>query len=358
MKVCFFGSYEKGSLPSRIKTLLENEGVEVIECQEDVKSIFQLILAYPKLLFKHRKLEYDIIMIPWRGIMTLPLIKIISKGPIIYFAYTSIYDSLVFDRKYFGKKSIQAKFIWFCDKMACKLSDITILENYETINWFCKEYGLKKENFRKLIWGADENKFKPLGIKKREKTFVVSFLGNFIPFHGTDTIVECAYLLRDHENIKFVMMGKGQSWKENQEKAKKYGLKNIEFTGFIPFKEVLKNLNKSDVTLGVFGAYERRTNAVANKVLQMLLCQKPLITRDTPVMYEIGMKDGENCLLVPCNDAMALSKAILKIKNDQKLLEKIAINGYVLAKRITEESWAYFWNATLKPLIRKVDTVD
>jgi len=55
MKVCFFGSYENGSLPSRIKTLLENEGVEVIECQEDVRSIFQLILAYPKLLFKRNR---------------------------------------------------------------------------------------------------------------------------------------------------------------------------------------------------------------------------------------------------------------------------------------------------------------
>jgi len=353
MRVCFFGSYENGSLPSRIKTLLENEGVEVIECQEDVKNIFQLILSYPKLLFKHRKLDYDVMIVPWRGIMTLPLARVIKKGPIMYFAYVSLYDSFVCDRQYFSENSIQAKFIRFCDKRACKLSDITILENFETINWFCKEYKLKKENFRKLIWGADDDKFKPLTIKKREKIFLVSFLGSFIPFHGVDTIVECAEILKNHDDIKFVIMGKGQTWKENYDKAIKKGLKNIEFTGFIPFKKVLEHLNNSDVTLGVFGDYERRTNVVANKVLQMLLCQKPLITRDTPVMHEIGMKDEENCLLIPCNDPAALSDAILKLKNSQTLSENIGRNSYTFAKQITEESWKFFWEHDLKHLLKK-----
>ena len=147
MKVCFFGSYVRDSygIPSGnggtlLKKILEKQGVNVIECHEYVEKKSSLISAYLKLFSKHKKIDYDIMIIPWRGILTLPLAKIIHKKPIIYFPAFSIYDTLVNDRKTIEKNSLKAKLVHFADKIACKWSDKVILESTEEINYFVKEF--------------------------------------------------------------------------------------------------------------------------------------------------------------------------------------------------------------------------
>lgn len=350
MKICFFGSYEKGSLYSQLKFLLESKDVEILECYEGVNLFAQLFLAYPKLLFKHIKMDYDIMIIPWRGIMTLPLAKLIKKGPIVYFPYVSIYDTLINDRKRFRKNSIPAKILWFIDKFACKISDLVILENYETIKYFCKEYKLDPNKFGKFIWGADENKFPPIPFKETSSIFNVFFLGTFIPFHGVEIIVEAARILSEHDDIFFTFCGDGQTRKENEILSKKHGLKNIRFLGFVDLTVLRENLENADVCLGVFGSYEKRTNSMTNKIFQMLASQKPLITRDTPVMKEMFLENMKNCILVPPADAKGLANAILYLKNNTLERKKIAKAGYQTFKKTTTESWENFWNNVLLPL--------
>ena len=74
MKVCFFGSYVKDSydIPSGnggelLKKILHTQNVEVIECHQPVKKISSLLSSYIKLWIKHKKLDYDVMLIPWRG---------------------------------------------------------------------------------------------------------------------------------------------------------------------------------------------------------------------------------------------------------------------------------------------------
>ncbi len=58
MKVCFFGTYESNDLTLRLKNLLQEKDVQVIECQQDVHSFSQLVKAYTKLVKKHFSLDY------------------------------------------------------------------------------------------------------------------------------------------------------------------------------------------------------------------------------------------------------------------------------------------------------------
>ena len=92
MKVCFFGTYVKDSygIPSGnggalLKMILEKQGIEIIECYDPAENFSKLLNAYLKLFSKHRKLDYDIMLIPWRGILTLPLAKIVHRKPLLYF---------------------------------------------------------------------------------------------------------------------------------------------------------------------------------------------------------------------------------------------------------------------------------
>ena len=99
MKVCFFGSYVKAAYTPILKKILELQEVEVIECREEISGVSSFILGYFRLIFKHQKLDYDVMIIPWRGIITLPLAKVLCKKPIVYNSGISIYDTLVLDRK-------------------------------------------------------------------------------------------------------------------------------------------------------------------------------------------------------------------------------------------------------------------
>ena len=146
MRVCLFGSYVKntnniasGNGGELLGRILKSQGVEVIECQKRIFNTFEFLKAYVELYRKHKKLEYDFIILPWRSIITLPLIKLIHRKPIIYFPAFSIYDTLVNDRKKIKKNSLLAKIIHIIDGMACKMVDRIVLESEEEIKYFVSE---------------------------------------------------------------------------------------------------------------------------------------------------------------------------------------------------------------------------
>jgi len=336
MKVCFFGSYVKDSygIPSGndgtlLKKILETQNVEVVECHESIENFSSLILAYFKLFFKHRKLDYDIMMIPWRGILCLPLAKIIHKKPIIYFPAFSIYDTLVNDRKIIKKNSLKAKFVRFVDKLACKWSDLVVLESTEEINYFVKEYGLSKEKFRQYPLSADESIFYPQTPKNQStKKFVVLFFGSFIPLHGVETIVNAALILKKYDDICFRICGKGQIMEKIENMIEKNNLTNVKLLGLVPKEKLLDNIKESDVCLGIFGDTLKAQKVVTNKVFQILASRKPLITMESPASLEANLKDKKNCMLVSPANPEKLAEAILYLKNDPVICQQIAEEGY------------------------------
>lgn len=335
MKVCFFGSYVKDTygIPSGnggtlLKKLLEKQGVEVIECHHPIGGASSFIPAYAKLLSKHCKINYDLMLIPWRGILTLPLAKLVHKKPIIYFPAFSIYDTLVNDRKKVKKNSLKAKFIHFVDRIACKWSDIVILESTEEIKYFVKEFHLPKEKFIQLPLSADESIFVPQSETPPEKNFIVLLFGSFIPLHGLETIVECAKILQKNNDILFLVCGDGQMKPQIENKINEYELNNIDLLGLVSKEELLDNIKNSDLCLGIFGNTKKAQKVVTNKVFQILASKKPLITMDSPASRESNLENLENCMLVPPANPQKLAEAILFMKNNPKKRQEIAEKGY------------------------------
>jgi len=334
MKVCLFGSYVKDSfgIPSGnggtlLKKILELQNVEVIECHEVIKSVFSFIPAYLKLFFKHRKLKYDIMVIPWRGILTLPLAKLIHKKPIIYFPAFSIYDTLVNDRKKIKPQSLKAKFVHFIDKLACKWSDRVILESLEEINYFIREFNLKKVKFSRLPLPADESIFFPQSENDKLNEFRVLYFGSFIPLHGIETIVESAILLKKHKEISFIVCGDGQTRTKIEKIIEKNNLNNVHLLGIVSKEDLINNIKKSDVCLGIFGSTLKAKKVLTNKVAQILASKKPLITMKSPAADESHLRSQDNCILVPPNCPEKLAEAILFLKNNPEERKHIAFNG-------------------------------
>jgi len=334
MKVCLFGSYIKNShgIPSGntgelIKIILKSQGVEVVECYEPILKFYQFFTAYVKLIFKHKNLEYDFIILPWRSIITLPLIKLIHRKPIIYFPAFSIYDTLVNDRKNLKKNSLRAKIIHWIDGLACKLVDRVVLESSEEINYFIKEFNLPNEKFRQLSFATDESIFIPQSDFRGDK-FAVLFFGTFIPLHGIEIIVDAANLLKKEKDIEFILCGDGQTMPEIKKLIQKKDIDNIVMSGFVSKKELLEHLKKSNVCLGIFGNTIKANKVVTNKVFQILASRKPLITMDSAAVREIFLKNGINCMLVQPSSSKKLAEAILFLKNNPEKTRQIASAGY------------------------------
>jgi len=334
MKVCLFGSYVKDShgIPSGnggelLKKILQTQNVEVIECREPIRNLRRAVSAYFKLIFKHRKLNYDVVIIPWRGLLTLPLAKLICKKPIIFFPAFSVYDTLVNDRKRIKKNSIQAKIIHLVEKIACRWSNIIVLESSAEIDYFENEFNINRKKFRQLNLSADETFFHSLPIKKRENNFIIFFFGTFIPLHGVEVMVESAKLLHNYDEIKFVICGDGQTKPEIESFIKKNELQNVELLGLVSKEKLRENLQNSDICLGIFGKTLKSKKVLTNKVYQILASQKPLITMDSPAAQESHLTDKKNCILIPPNDPKKLAESILYLKNNPEISNEIAKEG-------------------------------
>lgn len=326
-KVCFFGSYSDSDFNNLLLKMLK-DNFQITECKEEIHSFSSFIVAYLKLFFRHFKLDYDIMIIPWRGIITLPLARLLSRKPIIYFPFLSIYQTLVDDRKLYKQKSLSAKFFHFVDGFACKLSNLVIFDTNEDMKYFINEFKINPKKCRKLFLSLDETIFKPLPIKKRSEIFEVLFIGTFIPLHGIDVIVEAARKLLPRNDIKFILVGRGQTLSDIKEKIQKYNLVNIELKDPMKITDLPIILSSADICLGIFNNGKKAMSIVPHKILISLGSQKPLITANSPAVKEISLENKVNCILVNPNDPDDLSNAIILLKEDPALSQTISINGY------------------------------
>ncbi len=115
---------------------------------------------------------------------------------------------------------------------------------------------------------------------------------------------------------------------------------------WIPFKELLEAVSYADVCLGIFGDTEKAFRIVPNKVFQCLSLEKPVITGRTPAITEYFV-DKEDIFLCEAANAESLAEAIMLLKNNERLREKIARNGY----RSIQEN---FTSETIGRQIRKI----
>ena len=289
-------------------------------------------LKYIKLAIRLLKKDYDVLFVTGKICLFVSwILKPIHKKKIFFDAFISDYDNLVNDRKVVKKSSLKAKFLWLIDKFSCQISDYIILDTKEHVKYFVNEFGLNKKKFYVVYIGADENIFYPRKSKKT-KDFLVSFHGTFIPLQGIEYIVKAAKKL-EGKNIVFEIIGKGQTYNKIVDLANRLKVKNVSFLGFKKIHTLPKYVSKADVCLGIFGNTEKTKRVIPNKAYEVIAMKKCLITADTKAINEL-FEHKKNIYLCKVADENSLAKAILNLKKNRKLLNKISKNGYLLFKDV------------------------
>jgi glycosyltransferase involved in cell wall biosynthesis len=87
-------------------------------------------------------------------------------------------------------------------------------------------------------------------------------------------------------------------------------------------------IRPADVCLGVFGDSPKAQRVVPIKVFVALAMGKPVITGDSPAAREV-LTHGTDAILCEMANPHALAQAILLLKGNRPLREKIAREGYL-----------------------------
>lgn len=322
MTICYFGIYNSDYSRSRVLANgLGQNGINILECNSRKKG-FRKYFNLAKKHWKIRK-KYDLMLVGFPGYQTMALAHWLSGKPIVYDAFSSMYDSMVFDRKIAKPKSLKAKYYWFLDWLSCRLADRIIIDTQAHIDYFIENFKVKPEKFIRVFVGTDDQVMKPQRKEENKSSFLVCFYGSYIPLQGVKYILEAAKILQA-ENIRFNIIGS-----KIKETFNEYNLLNVNFVDNVPYERLPQYLGKADICLGIFGDTEKARRVIPNKVFDALALGQPVLTGASPAVKEL-LADRENALFCRLADSKDLAEKILVLKNDANLREKIAKNGYKL----------------------------
>lgn len=333
MTICYFGIYNANHTRNRlmIKGLREN-GVEVIECNTREQSFRK----YWHLIKKHWgvRRHYQVMVVGFPGHTIMPLAWLLATvhgKKIVFDAFISQYDSIIFDERKYDERSFQAVKFWLLDWVSCVLADAVLLEVQAYADYFAETFRISRKKFHVIFVGCDDEVIYPREQEKKTDAFVVHFHGTFIPAQGIPYIIDAAEMLIE-KGVHFNIIGRRDHYATTIEDSKRRGITNITFVDFVPYATLADYMAQADVCLGMFGDTAKAKRAGAFKIIEAMAMRKALITANTSAIREF-LVDGENALLTPIADGKAIADAIVRLQNDNALRVKLAENGYALFKR-------------------------
>lgn len=337
LRVCFFGNYDA----SYIRTMvilrgLRESGYTVYECNDQRRGLH----SYVSLIRQHKKIkgEYDVLVVGNAGISRtyVLLAKFLTRKPVIWDAHFSVYDAYVYDRGLVTKWSAKGLYHWCMDWLATKMADFVYLDTRAHAQYFAQLFHADIKKFFVVYVGADDHMFVPRPVRTHDTDkFIVEFHGKYIPLQGVQYIIHAAKLLQDEPDIHFILIGNGQTFKENKHLATKLELTNVTFVNKVPYADIPKYVADADVCLGIFGDTNKTQRVIPNKLYEAVAMGKPVITARTPAITEI-FTDREDIILCAAANPKDLACAIRELRNNGDLTQRMAKNaGKLFAEELT-----------------------
>jgi glycosyltransferase involved in cell wall biosynthesis len=328
LTICYFGHYDTDYPRHRVlKKALRRAGAEIAEVNDHSLGL----VRYLKLFTKSLRCHFDLMIVAFPGHTDMPVARLVcslKRAPLIFDALISLYESEVLDRQNVRPETLAAKKMYWIDKIACQLADITLLDCQASISNFVEVFRLREKKFRRLWVGADDDILNPSFYDLEKSSFTVFFTGSFIPLLG----IAAKILVQRGEDVQFLIVGAGQTFSGIADLVSDLGVCSVQFAGRAPFEELSMLMSQAHLCLGIFGTSVKAQHGIPNKVFFALATKRPVVTGDTPAMREI-FAHGENIWLCPVGHAAALADAITELKQRPDLRAKIAQKGYELFLR-------------------------
>ena len=227
--------------------------------------------------------------------------------------------------------------------------------------WFEKEYDIPSEKMNVLPLGAsaiDSNQ--NALIKIRDKYNISSSpllvcVSGLTVWHGVDVLIRAVpHIKKEFPDVKIIITG---GHKLDSAAAIGYRYldmltKDIEvqdsviFTGWVHREELIAILKEADIGIDPrIPSPNKILGFSPLKDFEYMACALPIVVSDTPETREI-FKSGETAILIPPNDMIGLSEAIIELLSDKNKARQMGLNAKKLFKK------RFTWKKRAKDLIK------
>jgi glycosyltransferase involved in cell wall biosynthesis len=364
MDVVFFGGYDPEYPRNAVlRRGLELNGVRVSECRVPVGR--RVWRRYPGLLGRWAARRENppsrpaFVFVPEFGQKDVPLARLLarlSSRRVVFDPLASRYETKILDWRRKPEGSPSARWNRRIDRWAFRSADLLIADTRSHKDYYVREFKVAPSKIAVVPVGFDDRVFshalenlRPAWPASGE--FTVLFFGSFLPLHGVAGVVEAARLVSEVDpSVRFHFIGSGQTLDAAQARSAELGLANVQFEGWLSQQRLAETVARTaDVCLGIFGLTGKADRVVPHKIFQAMALGKPVITARTSAVEEF-FSDRENILFCGKEDPRSLAEAILELKRDGALRERIARKGHDL---VWERYHPAALGAALKDILEK-----
>ncbi len=339
IKVCYILSYRS---PNYIRTRVLLKAIEKIKYVEVIKTVnnytsfFRYVETASKLVYTRFTHNPDVYILGFRGHEIFWPVRIITLGkPLIFDEFINMNDWMVFENKKLKQDSLITRISRLYVKSILLRSKIILSDTQLDANSSSNTYKIPIEKYRVVYVGEDEENYKlkhninePVS---NENTMRVFFYGNMAPLHGVKIIMNAALNLKN-EPINFIIVGgkgKPEIVKYIKDFINENNLKNVEYTSWLDFNDIKKQIKKADICLGgPFGGTSQAKRVVTGKTYQFLASGKPTIIGK--IDEDLGLKNKDNCIIVRQASVNDLIDALKWSLDNRKSLRNIGKKGHEL----------------------------
>jgi glycosyltransferase involved in cell wall biosynthesis len=169
--------------------------------------------------------------------------------------------------------------------------------------------------------------------------FVVGYVGTHGMAQGLEVVVRAAQRLRGSE-IRFLSVGEGARRQPVMALARELQLDNMTFVGLVPLAVAAEHLRLCDAVLIPLKRTDQIEITIPGKIFEAAALGKPMIVSAVGASADLVQRYGAG-LVVPPEDPEALAAAIMRLRSDSELREKLRRGGLALARDFDRERLAH-----------------
>jgi glycosyltransferase involved in cell wall biosynthesis len=205
--------------------------------------------------------------------------------------------------------------------------------------YFMETFGLAPSKIMALPLSIDADNFRPMPYQPCGSSCTVLFIGTFVPLQGVDVIARAAMALESHQNVRFRLVGSGQTAEAVRRIFANCQPTNVEWiTQWMGSDELAREIGGADICLGIFGTGSKTQRVWPLKNYAYMAIGRAVITGDTSqARHMLQQADIAPFLITPQGDPVALASAISALAEDSK------------RRRVYAESARRFYEKNLSP---------
>ena len=245
---------------------------------------------------------------PLQLLILLPVARLL-RIPTIVDVYLSMFDTFVSDRKIRTQRHPIAYLLRFFDKFVMQFSDINIVDTEENADRYARIFNIDRAKFIEIPVGASTEFYTSVSPAPAQvDTINVLFYGTFIPLHGAQ-VFAAATQQEQLKDFRFTFIGTGQTRAGCEAIAAQNT--NVRFIDWLDIGDLVKEIDKSHIVLGIAGVSEKALSVVPNKVFQSVVRGRLVATAESPAVTRIL---GDTVHTFAPGDVESLSRTLIDLR--------------------------------------------